>query len=260
MIGMAFGWIGATALASVVRNPNSFLVKERRVPGLPSLTNIVSIISKEWICWLGVGGKRLTSIGVGNPDQLGELLGAERPLAWLSGDITADRTPALRHYLVWELEITEVTPETLIPRMQRAFLERQPDDWIVDLYAFLAGQPALLRQPRVRELPLVRLEDGSQVPAFAGGQAQAFLPGSGETAFPTARRTLCLHEPVRRFLQTLGLTEPDPVDDVIRNILPTYRQQSVALEKYGADIERILTAYNTDSKGQQEKLLSALRE
>jgi hypothetical protein len=32
------------------------LLKERRVPGLPSLTNLVSIISKEWIGWLKLGG------------------------------------------------------------------------------------------------------------------------------------------------------------------------------------------------------------
>ncbi len=41
------------------------LVKERRIPGRPSLTNIVSIISKEWLGWLklGVGVKRLTTTG-----------------------------------------------------------------------------------------------------------------------------------------------------------------------------------------------------
>jgi hypothetical protein len=39
------------------------LVKERRIPSLPSLTNVVSIISKEWIGWLKLGGgvKRLTT-------------------------------------------------------------------------------------------------------------------------------------------------------------------------------------------------------
>jgi len=38
------------------------LVKERRVPGLPSLTNVVSIIAKEWTAWLKLGGgvKRVT--------------------------------------------------------------------------------------------------------------------------------------------------------------------------------------------------------
>jgi hypothetical protein len=39
------------------------LVKERRIPGRPSLTNTVSIISKEWIGWLKLGGgvKRVTT-------------------------------------------------------------------------------------------------------------------------------------------------------------------------------------------------------
>ena len=40
-----------------------FLVKERRIPGRKSLTNIVTIISKEWLGWLklGIGVKRLTT-------------------------------------------------------------------------------------------------------------------------------------------------------------------------------------------------------
>jgi hypothetical protein len=37
-------------------------VKERRIPGRKSLTNIVSIISKEWLGWLKlVGVKKLTA-------------------------------------------------------------------------------------------------------------------------------------------------------------------------------------------------------
>jgi hypothetical protein len=32
------------------------LVKERRLPGLPSLTNVVRIVSKDWIGWLKLGG------------------------------------------------------------------------------------------------------------------------------------------------------------------------------------------------------------
>ncbi|HMD61276.1 MAG TPA: hypothetical protein VKG78_07575 [Opitutaceae bacterium] len=42
------------------------LVKERRIPGRKSMTNVVTIISKEWLGWLrigpkGIGGKRLTA-------------------------------------------------------------------------------------------------------------------------------------------------------------------------------------------------------
>ena len=34
------------------------LVKERRRPGLPSFTNVVRIISKDWQAWLRLGGCR----------------------------------------------------------------------------------------------------------------------------------------------------------------------------------------------------------
>jgi hypothetical protein len=38
------------------------LVKERRRPGQPSLTNVITIISKEWIAWLKLGGfKKLST-------------------------------------------------------------------------------------------------------------------------------------------------------------------------------------------------------
>src|SRR5271165_4730123 len=69
--------IDATALAgcsrSTVKNAmrqarllGLILVKERRIPGRKSLTNVVTIISKEWLGWLrigpkGIGGKRLTA-------------------------------------------------------------------------------------------------------------------------------------------------------------------------------------------------------
>jgi hypothetical protein len=34
------------------------LVKERRRPGLPSFTNVVRIVSKDWQAWLRLGGCR----------------------------------------------------------------------------------------------------------------------------------------------------------------------------------------------------------
>ena len=45
-----------------------------------------------------------------HPDQLGELLGAEKPVKWLSPDITADRTPALWRYIIHELKRSVQTP------------------------------------------------------------------------------------------------------------------------------------------------------
>lgn len=76
------------------------------------------------------------------------------------------------------------------------------------------------------------------------------------------RSVVCATPEVRQFLVSLGITEPDPVDDVIRNLLPKYQNEEVNVddETYASDIERIRIAFGTDSNAQKEKLRSALRE
>lgn len=76
------------------------------------------------------------------------------------------------------------------------------------------------------------------------------------------RRAVCATPEVRLFLSSLGITEPDPVDDVIWNLLPKYQQEEVDVDDdtYAADIERIRAAFSTDSTAQKEKLRSALRD
>ncbi|OGA51043.1 MAG: hypothetical protein A3F74_13075 [Betaproteobacteria bacterium RIFCSPLOWO2_12_FULL_62_58] len=192
--------------------------------------------------------------------QLAVLFGGDGDLAWLSGDISQDRTPELRQYLMRELDIVEVTPEVILPKLDAAFLEAQSDEWVRRLYEFLSGQPAL--RPRAATLALIRLVDGKHVRTHANGQPQAFLPGAIETGFPTVRAAVCSTEAARVFLRALGLTEPDLVDDVVWNVLPKYRKEDVKIgdTTYEADIHRILAAFATDSKGQRERLLAALRE
>lgn len=193
--------------------------------------------------------------------QLAALLEQDGELAWLSGDITPRLTADLRRYLMRELDVAEITPETVIQRLDRRFLEAQPDDWILKVYEFLHGQPGLRR--RLDDLPLVRLKDGTHVTAHVNGQPQAFLPSAVETGFPTVRQAVCSTGEAREFLQALGLTEPDPVDDIVRNVLPKYREEdevNVDDDDYEADIRRILAAFKIDSESQRRKLLDALRE
>lgn len=196
-----------------------------------------------------------------SPSQLADLFGESGETFWLSEDITQDRTPEVRQYLIRELGIVEVSPETVLPKCSQTFLERQSDDWILRFYEFLHGQPALLRQGRLNDVPLVRLKDGRHVTPLKGGQPQAFLPGSVTTDFPTVRGAVCRTAAARGLLSALGLTEPDPVDDVVWNVLPKYagHRVNVRADHYEADIQRIVTAFGTDSKGQREKLLTALR-
>lgn len=194
-------------------------------------------------------------------EQLAELLEQETA-AWLSDDITQDRTPGLRQYLMRELGIQEMTPATIVPLLNAEFLEAQPDEWILQLYEFLNGQEATVRR-RLDTLPLIRLRDGSHVTAEDDdGRPNAFLPGEIQTDFPMVKAEVCCSAEALAFVQSLGITAPDAIDDVVRNILPKYSQDEVDVtdEEYAQDFGRILAAYRTDSTSQREKLLEALRE
>lgn len=195
-----------------------------------------------------------------SPEQVAKLFDTELS-AWLTGDITQDRAPEIRQYVMRELGVAEVTPVTLVPRLTGEFLEAQTDEWILRLYEFLSGQEAALRR-RLDTIPMIRLSDGTQVVARQGGKPKAFLPSAIETGFPTMRRSVCATAEVRTFLISLGITEPDPVDDVVWNVLPKYRQAEVDVEdeQYALDVGRIRAAFSTDSKTQRDKLLAALRE
>lgn len=195
-----------------------------------------------------------------SPEQITVLFGSEF-ITWLSSDITQDKAPEVLKYLMQELGIDLITPTKLVPSLTKLFLEGQPDEWVLRLYEFLNGQEAALRR-HLDKIPLVRLEDGTHVLAQEKGEAKAFLPSSIATGFPTVRRAVCTTPDALTFLSSLRVTEPDPVDDVIRNILPKYQQDEVDVEDdaYAADIERICSAFSADSATQKEKLRSSLRD
>jgi hypothetical protein len=192
-------------------------------------------------------------------EQLEQLFGA-KGCAWLTAEITQDKAPELRTYLLKELQVPEITPDTIVVKLDTDFLKAQSDDWVARLYAFLSGQRAIAG--RFSALPLVRLDDGTHVVAREGGRSNAFLPSAIETSFPTVRRAVCETPEARSFLLSLGITAPDPVDDVVWNVLPKYRESSIGVDDkaYATDIERIRTAFNTDSKTQREKLLASLKD
>lgn len=194
-------------------------------------------------------------------EQLTKLFKAHSQLEWLSGDISQDRTPALRRYLIQELDISEITSEIILRKIDIAFMHEQTDKWICKFYEFLNSQTALKQQ--AMKLPLLRLTDGRHVQAYSNDQQpQAFLPGSIETDFPTVRATTCDSNDAWEFLCSLGLAKPNPVDNVIRNILLKYKEDTpdVSSTTYDADIRLILDAFETDSQGDRERLISTLRK
>ena len=190
--------------------------------------------------------------------QLAQIYGESGHLFWISGDITENRFGELRQYIRDELDVTDLTPESLLPllRSGRAFLESQSDEWISRLYEFLAHQPAL--HERLTDVPLLRLDDGRHI--AISGEIKAFLPGKTPTAAPTIRKSVCSNSASLKFLQSLGLSEREPVDDVIENVLPKYRVDPPDASDYDADVHRIISAYKEVSNARKDDFLSEISE
>ncbi len=203
-----------------------------------------------------------------NEVQLSTLYGTSYPLYWLSSEITQDKTPDLYRYLNKELEVDVVDPEIFARKLEITFLQKQTDEWLVQLYTFLHKQPALNNIIKLR--PILRLEDGRHVAPFNRPSSysrsetpNAFLLREGSSKFPLVKRSLLADDTVYAFLKDIGLSEPDIVDEVRRFILPLYQEGIFALvndERYQQSISYIQEALQRSSHLARQELISLLNK
>ena len=201
------------------------------------------------------------------PDQLGALLGAARPLFFADPAITEHLTPVLWHYLWAETGIAIITPEDVVTSATSEFLAAQPDGWVTRLYAFAYLFASLWKAPRfpgeepgpARTRPVIRLEDGRQVPPFdADDHPAVYLPGPGASRLPTVRRAIAAAPEAQPFLDALNLAEPDAVAEVLEIVLPRYGGLDIAAldpAQHDADLECIARALDEAAPGRRERLL-----
>lgn len=206
-------------------------------------------------------------------NKLTDLFQSEKTIKWLASSITQDRTPELRTYLLNELDVEEVTPDSFARKITQSFLLKQIDEWLLKFYGYLSGQEALWRTPRwsgdsggtLRSKPIVRLQDDSQVTPFrADGTTQnAFLPPPEDTDFPIVKRTIAGDEQAGNFLKRLGLSEPDVFDDIVERVLPKYLKEDFSLiseTEHTADILKILRALTSDSEAGKKKVIGKAKQ
>ena len=193
--------------------------------------------------------------------QLAELLRQHEPVAWLAGDVSEAHTPALYHHLVDEHGVEEIGTYALLALLRHrvGFLQGQTDGWIRRLYSFLGRNR--VTPARVWGLPLIRLEDGTHVEVRTGTGPAAFLPTTPPSGFSnTVRRAVCSTTPARGFLESLGLSEPDLVDELVRNVLPRYRVGgAVGAAQYREDLHHITDILQGAPRERRDRLVEALR-
>ena len=156
-------------------------------------------------------------------------------LEWLSELITQERTPELRHYLMNELHIKEVTPEIFARRVTDSFFSEQSDKWLAQLYRFFLRQEALWRKATyglpdgsIRHKKFVRLDNGRQVGPFSeDGTVAVYLAHQGARQLPTIKPEFVRDPEVAEFFARLGVQEPDLVAEVLEHVLPLYEPDEI---------------------------------
>ena len=196
------------------------------------------------------------------------LLGTSDPIKWLSWEITQDRTPILRSYVMSELGVSEIDPESFARSLSPEFLSQMDDAWFAAFYDYLMRQQALWRPGRfagdrnegpLRTKAFIRLEDGSLVPPFdKQGNPNAYLTASHDPRFPAVRRSIAADREARAFLVALGLSEPDVVAEVLNDTLPKYADGKLPPDDlaYLHDLEIIFAALHAASSEKQQKVVS----
>ncbi len=191
--------------------------------------------------------------------RLAELTGEEEPVGWLAGDITERQTPPLYRYLADEHAVDELDAWALL-RLLKAnpqFLEAQSDAWIRRLYGFL--KPEELPRWLFNDVPLIRLEDGRHVAPGTGNRAAAFLPTDPPSAFSnTVKRDVVASRPAQAFLESLGLREPDLVDDASKDIRRLHTP-TISYDEYEKYLQRLISVFDGVSGEQRARLTTRLR-
>jgi len=202
-------------------------------------------------------------------ESLKALFGFSKNYRWISDDITRDRTPELREFLMNAVNIEEIDPEKFARQITKEFLESQSDEWLVQFYEFLDGQRALWRpnsystEGVLRNKPFIRTEDNRMTAPFdIAGNPLVFLPGSDETDFPIVKKSILKNEAALKFLNNLGLCEPDLVDEILKFVLPRYTKEiiDVSEDVHLNDIKKIKNALETATGTKKERLLKQLLE
>jgi len=198
-------------------------------------------------------------------DQLRDLFQSDDDIRWLSGEITQDRIPNLRSYLMNELDVEEIRPKTFAELITNDFLKEQTDNWIIQFYNFLGNdQSELWKKPDsiLRKKKILRLEDNSHVIPFgADGRPNAYLPSSSKTNFPTIKKNIFEDKGSEDFLRNLGLFEPDLFAEVIEFVLPKYADTPISLdlEENIEDLRKISKILSTPLRDEHKASFGKLK-
>jgi hypothetical protein len=189
-------------------------------------------------------------------------------LHWLNTDITADKTPSLREYLIEHLDIPEYTFEVFSRSIDTEFIRKKSDKWLCTFYKFIIKRPALLsrgyqRIGLLRSKPIIRLSRGKHLEAFDhNGDLQVYLPTPKKTKFNTIKKSIAANKHAKELFKYWDITSVDSYAEIIEGLLPKYHapETNISLDEHISDLDFIYQYYLTDDNSKWSSLKKELTE
>jgi len=181
-------------------------------------------------------------------------------MRWLSHKITTSAEPDLWSY-IRNLRVPEIRPEAFVTHASDGFFADQPDNWHSRFYEFLTGQHALWRkptwqgqQPILLRKAFIRLENGRTARLRDDKGEVAIRLDDTYRPDRSVKASLINSDSVKRMFEEMGVKQPNPITDIIHNILPCYDsdEPQVSLEEHLTHIEQIRVAENVASEFQPQ--------
>ena len=188
--------------------------------------------------------------------------------AWLSTEITDDRTRELRSYLTKTLDIPEVNMEKFCKKITDDFMASKADEWVIEFYSELTNHRALYSPYKgiLYNRPILRLENGSHINPRENDKdegLQVYLPFEEmESEFKTVKKIFFENKKSLEFLKGLGLIIPDQIAEIKEFIVPKYEGSDIdiAIAEYQKDFEKARGIWQDSDESDSKKIIELLEK
>jgi hypothetical protein len=163
----------------------------------------------------------------------------KKPYNWLNSEITIDKTPRLRSYLMSELSIKEIDFDTFIRDCPNEFYINQSDEWLLSFYLLASNNTKTIKDKHL-DKKFIRLENNQMVSPYTAKNPNAFLP-SRVKSDKNIKSIFTQNNDVKLFFEGIGLTTMGVVEQ-IRDFIDILIESS-SVDDYMINLEIIFQEY-----------------
>jgi len=173
--------------------------------------------------------------------------------SWVFSNVTGSQSD-LWKYVKDNLVQEVIDSDKLARRLKKDFIEKQTDDWLMDLYAFLHERPSIY--PTVKVKPIF-IEESSSRRAIAAfdlhapdSKPQIYLSSSVSNSYTTIKKCFEEDEKSLAFFRAIGINHPDIHDEMAEFI---ELRKSNNNWKLLEDFQKILHYYLYECNSKQQE-------